>query len=831
MAALSYLNFDLVVERTPAGYRARVPEGSTGPGTDFQLPFSELELENFVLRVGRTRRGVRRLASPEMQAAQSFGERLFDAVFAGEIRRQFQARLAEAHAQEAGIRIRLNLTAAPDLSNLPWEYLYNRRLDRFLALSVESPLVRYLDLAERIRPLTVRPPLRVLAMIASPRDYPALAVDREWSILNEALAGLQQRGLVAVERLETPTLAALQRRLRQAEYQIFHFVGHGGFDERAEDGLLLLESREGLGHRVSGRYLGILLHNHRPLRLAVLNACEGARSSRTDPFAGVAQTVVQQGIPAVIAMQFEITDGAAITFASEFYAAVADGYPVDAAMIEARNAIFAQDNDLEWATPVLYMRSPDGRIFDLEAAQARSELEAKERLQAQQDQALAELYAQALPHLQAERWDEAIALLSAIVDQQAGYQDAALRLEQASAQQQIARHYRLGLGACESQAWAVAVEHLEAVVRLDAGYRDAGARLEQARRRERLAEQYAEVRRLHRAGQWQAVLDEFERIRAIDPAYPDPEALCVSARREVAHAREQQQVAAWYSRGLRHIDDGDWEQALRAVEVVQRLDPAYPQLGALLAFVQQRLAEARTRRESQEAVSSGRDPDHLEVVEQTGPRRWGSRITSALMRTLLAVALVVLLRVAVGSFLLGETTLTSLLSTPPATAALARFTTILPATAPVLPTEGPTANPTTAAPTAEIPTAVPPTALPPTAVPPTPSPPPISSKGLLVPGRPIKGEIRQRGEQHVYRFNAAQGLLLTVTLVPTDNGSAFDPYLRLLAPNDSALAADDNSGGGRGARLVATAPQAGTYSVLVGDAQGEGAGAYILTLR
>ena len=74
----------------------------------------------------------------------------------------------------------------------------------------------------------------------------------------------------------------------------------------------------------------------RRVQLAVLNACEGGRTSRQDPFAGVGQSLVQQGIPAVVAMQFEISDQAAITLAHEFYAALADSYPVDAALAEAR---------------------------------------------------------------------------------------------------------------------------------------------------------------------------------------------------------------------------------------------------------------------------------------------------------------------------------------------------------------------------------------------------------------------------------------------------------------------------------------------------------------
>ncbi len=64
-------------------------------------------------------------------------------------------------------------------------------------------------------------------------------------------------------------------------------------------------------------------------------------------------------------MQFEITDPAAIAFTSELYAAVADGYPVDAALSQARQAIYTDVSEIEWATPVLYLRAADGRIFDV----------------------------------------------------------------------------------------------------------------------------------------------------------------------------------------------------------------------------------------------------------------------------------------------------------------------------------------------------------------------------------------------------------------------------------------------------------------------------------
>src|SRR5262249_14407665 len=164
-------------------------------------------------------------------------------------------------------------------------------------------------------------------------------------------------------------------RLRGGDIHIFHFIGHGRFDPDPEvqDGILMLESDDGKSYPVSGQLLGMHLEEHRPLRLVILNACEGARSSLSHAFGGTAQSLVQHGIPAVVAMQFKITDNAAITFASEFYAAIADYYPVDAALAQSRLAIRGEDNHLEWATPALYMRSPDGRIFDSGDADARRE--------------------------------------------------------------------------------------------------------------------------------------------------------------------------------------------------------------------------------------------------------------------------------------------------------------------------------------------------------------------------------------------------------------------------------------------------------------------------
>jgi hypothetical protein len=123
--------------------------------------------------------------------------------------------------------------------------------------------------------------------------------------------------------------------------------------------------------RVGVRELGALLRDEsHSLRLVVLNACKGARASAGDPFAGLAQGLVRKGVPAVIAMQVAISDGAAQILTSSFYSALASGYPIDAALGEARKAIYVKQGGAEWAVPVLFMRAPDGQIFEMEKERA-----------------------------------------------------------------------------------------------------------------------------------------------------------------------------------------------------------------------------------------------------------------------------------------------------------------------------------------------------------------------------------------------------------------------------------------------------------------------------
>jgi hypothetical protein len=335
----------------------------------FSFPFSPEALENFRLAVDPGTRRMRGSRSLHREKAKRFGMQLFEALVAdSSVRAVYSTARHDAEQAARGLRITLYLTRAPELADVPWEFLYQR--PDFLAQSVWTPVVRYLDLPESRRPLRVSPPLRILGMVSRPLDDELAELDaaREKANLEQALSGLVAAGIVEIRWLAQATMRALQQEVAHGEdFHVFHYIGHGEYDERSGEGSLVLERPDGRPHEVSGERLGSTLCDRKTLRLAVLNACEAAKTAPQDPLAGVAANLIEHEVPAVVGMQFAITDEGAIAFAQEFYATLAEGYPVDAAVTEARRAM-AADDEIEWGTPVLFMRVADGRLFDLAAA-------------------------------------------------------------------------------------------------------------------------------------------------------------------------------------------------------------------------------------------------------------------------------------------------------------------------------------------------------------------------------------------------------------------------------------------------------------------------------
>ncbi len=358
------------------GYSIAVPESPGGGRAAAAFAVDTPTLEQALWSGAQPIAGAARRSSsgsdidarlPSASRAREVGQALYAALFDSPLRGCFEDSLRVIDPQRGeGLRFVINTTDAPDLARLPWEFLYSPSRDDFVFSDRMKPVVRWLDVDEPPPALSVAPPLRLLLAIAAPSEHPGLQVGDEIAHLDAALAELTASTQVETVRLEHTTLESLDNALLQTRPHILHFIGHGDF--AGDEGVLVLESDAvpGAADRIAGRQLAVLLRNHlTSLRLVFLNSCLGATASRRDPFAGVAQSLIRRGIPAVIAMQFPIPDQAAVALARHFYRYLAAGQPVDAALTSARAFLYARGYAVEWGAPALHMRTPDGRLFDL----------------------------------------------------------------------------------------------------------------------------------------------------------------------------------------------------------------------------------------------------------------------------------------------------------------------------------------------------------------------------------------------------------------------------------------------------------------------------------
>ncbi len=306
----------------------------------------------------------RRIMSDTEAAVQGVGVRLFDATFTGDIRTAYRTSAAVAAERGKGVQIALRLDA-PGLAALPWEALFDSEAQAYLCL--KEPLVRHVPAPFSPPALAVTPPLRVLGMISSPAGLPALDVEAERGRLEEALRPHLDAGRVQLHWLDDVSWTGVHDKLLEEEWHVLHFIGHGVYDTETDEGVLAFVGRSGRADYVPASRLADLLDEAEPTpRLVVLNSCQSGASGTLDLFSGTAAALAHSGIHAVAAMQYSITDDAAIAFARGFYKALAHGRGIDEAVRSGRIGILGLSRGtLEWITPVLYLRGEDTHLFDI----------------------------------------------------------------------------------------------------------------------------------------------------------------------------------------------------------------------------------------------------------------------------------------------------------------------------------------------------------------------------------------------------------------------------------------------------------------------------------
>ena len=362
---------DILLLKKGGAFQARIINSPAGQAhCDFDIP---VNTDTIAACIGRYTRS-RSFELPQAlilngdtcstDSLQDIGRALFDVIFKDSMQECLERSLYESKNNDLRIRLQF-ANDVPELVTLPWEYFYNAEEERFLALSTKTPIIRCPELMHDTHTVSVQLPLQILVIISSPKNLAPLNVETEWENLTRSLKTLIDDNLVVIKRLPQATIRLLQHELQRKQYHIIHYIGHSDFDVNRNNAFLMFEESDGNLAKLEAASFGKLLRDEKSIRLVVLNSCEGSKASDTIFFSGVALSLLKKKIPAVIAMQFEISDRAAIIFSSDFYTALANGLPIEESLTEARKAIDIRLNHIEWGTPTLYMRSSNSNLFNL----------------------------------------------------------------------------------------------------------------------------------------------------------------------------------------------------------------------------------------------------------------------------------------------------------------------------------------------------------------------------------------------------------------------------------------------------------------------------------
>jgi nucleotide-binding universal stress UspA family protein len=166
-------------------------------------------------------------------------------------------------------------------------------------------------------------PLRVLVIVASPKDAPQFDAGVASSDLAEALQPLKAQGLIALEWVTPATEIALKKRLKSESWDVLHFIGHAKWRPAAQYGTLLLESSTGTSRSVSTQYFGDVVQS---VKLVVLQISEAAGKAWDDE-------------PAVLIDAGPLVHPSQGIFARKFYASLASGATLGDATAHARAAL------------------------------------------------------------------------------------------------------------------------------------------------------------------------------------------------------------------------------------------------------------------------------------------------------------------------------------------------------------------------------------------------------------------------------------------------------------------------------------------------------------
>ena len=250
------------------------------------------------------------------------------------------------------------------LWRIPWEYLHDG--DDFLALSGKAYLTRKPIGLGELAAIKSPQPLRLLVVVSSPNGVPELNSEKEIGVIQEAIDSARLKGWLEIDYLETATLSNLRSKIKHFQPHILHYTGHGGKLPYSNETYLACEDDDGELKPIFGDDLRRITAGSDSLQLIVLSGCMTAQTHHQDALRGIGTALLQDSLPAVLAMQYSILDESGIEFAGKFYEELSRGSSVLEAVNEVRLRLYdlRGKDRADWGLPTLYLRTPEIRLID-----------------------------------------------------------------------------------------------------------------------------------------------------------------------------------------------------------------------------------------------------------------------------------------------------------------------------------------------------------------------------------------------------------------------------------------------------------------------------------
>ena len=222
-------------------------------------------------------------------------------------------------------------------------------------------------------------PLKILVAVGAPDEGKTASLvldpERELQTILDAVERARRDGAVHVRILEVGSLGEIRKELRRQPYHVLYLSGHGGA------GQIELETEDGGPARVDAGQIAEAIHDSghaSPLvYLAACHSGQGEAQGETET-AGLAQGLLEKGVPLVLAMQTAVSDHYATELAGRFYGEISSAtVSPSTALARARRDLERERNEAaargepvpppEYATPSLFCAGQESPLLDLAA--------------------------------------------------------------------------------------------------------------------------------------------------------------------------------------------------------------------------------------------------------------------------------------------------------------------------------------------------------------------------------------------------------------------------------------------------------------------------------